>query len=122
MNAVHRQLEERDVAAFKTEADALKSQTKPPEDAVTLASMDEILTGIESDLESADTAPTAAQIETVAEAEGNIKKLIAAWSAVREGGLADLNRKLAGAGAKPIEIPPHAENEAGGDDDGEDLP
>jgi photosystem II stability/assembly factor-like uncharacterized protein len=89
---------------------------------LTFPSIDGILGRFENDLESADAAPTAVQIEV---ATGTLARLDAAWSrwsAVKTGPLAALNATLIRAGRKPIMIPPPDRLEVTAPDPGQDLP
>ena len=65
-----------------------------------------MLAGIETDLEAADRPPTEPQTATAARARAQVDALWTAWTALRDGDLAELNTALAAAGQKPVVIPP----------------
>jgi hypothetical protein len=81
-----------------------------------------ILAGIETDLESADLAPTQPQQDTVAASVARVAGLWKIWTAVRDGDLAALNASLTAAHQKPVVIPPPDELQATPPAGGEDLP
>ncbi len=95
---------------------------KPTTGEPTFESVDSILTGIESDLEAVDAAPTAAQRLAVADAVSKLADAQRRWAGVKSGPLAALNAALARAGHKPVVIPPANALDTEPPDDGEDLP
>jgi photosystem II stability/assembly factor-like uncharacterized protein len=80
-------------------------QTSPPGEP-TFQSVDEILTDIETDLESVDAAPTPAQHDAVEDAKLKLAQLQRHWTAIKAGPLPALNAALVRVGRKPIVIPP----------------
>jgi photosystem II stability/assembly factor-like uncharacterized protein len=84
--------------------------------------VDEILTGVESDLEAVDAAPTAAQRRAVTDALSKLADAQQRWDAIKSGPLTALNSALAHAGRKQIVIPPESVLDIEAPDTGEDLP
>jgi len=123
--AVTKQLDARFPAKAKPDAlGALagKLREKPKPGAPSFDAASGALAHIEGDLESADAAPTAAQMETFNRATAALDGAKQAWAARKSGPLADLNAALAKAGQKPITIPPADKLEIEAPDPGEDLP
>jgi len=85
------------------------------------SSIDSILTGVETDLESVDSAPAPAQRAVVADAMGKLATLEHAWAAMKSGPLAQLNAGLKRTSRKEVVIPPadRLDVEA---ESGDDLP
>jgi hypothetical protein len=102
MAAVHAQLARLSMAG----AAALAEKTAPADDGPGFARESGILAGIETDLESADLAPTQPQRDTVAASAGRIDALWGAWMDLRDHDLAAFNATLAAAGLKPVVAPP----------------
>ncbi|HTZ70656.1 MAG TPA: hypothetical protein VMB71_08405 [Acetobacteraceae bacterium] len=96
---------------------------KPPaKGELSFDAIDEILGGIETDLESADAAPTAAQRAVV---DNTLTKLAAAatrWTNFKATQLPKLNADLAQAGLKPVTIPAADKLQVDAPDPGQDLP
>ncbi len=86
-------------------AAALGQKTAPPASGPSFAVASATLAAIETDLETADLAPTSAQVETARRAGAEIDALWAAWTKLRDGDLAVLNAARAVAGQKPILVP-----------------
>ncbi|MDQ2861320.1 MAG: hypothetical protein M3T55_11495 [Pseudomonadota bacterium] len=91
--------------ALIAQVSAMADKTAASERGAGFAAATETLGSIETDLESADLAPTQPQRDTVARTRTQIDALWKAWSATRDGDLATLNRALAAAGQKPVLIP-----------------
>ncbi len=87
-------------------AAALAEKTAPPSSGPSFTAASATLAAIETDLETADLAPTRAQVETARRAGAEIDALWVAWTAERDRDLAALNAARAAAGQKPILIPP----------------
>ena len=128
MAAVHAKLEKR-AAALKDKpvqaarAHALaKASEAPGDDQSGFGFNNGVLTGMEADLESADTAPTAGQREVFQEAAAKIDAAWARWSAWKDHDLAGFNAELKRAGLKPIVLPEGDKLKVDDEDDGEDLP
>jgi photosystem II stability/assembly factor-like uncharacterized protein len=81
-----------------------------------------ILTGVESDLERADLAPTEPQRIARERAKAEIDTRWSAWSALRDRELPALNDGLARAGLTPVTIPPEDKLTVTLPEGGEDLP
>jgi hypothetical protein len=103
-------------------AAALAEKTAPPEDGSGFARESGILAGVETDLESADLAPTQPQRDTVAAAAARVDALWGGWTALRDGALATLDASLVAAGQKPVVIPPPDKLTIEPETAGEDLP
>ena len=82
-----------------------KLRAKPVPGAPTFESVDSTFTGIETDLESADVAPTEAQRAVIADARQNLSALLQNWTSLKRGPLATLDAGLVRAGRRPIVIP-----------------
>ena len=80
------------------------------------------LSHVETALESADVAPSAAQNAVVARALAVLDKADADWTAAKSGALAALNAALEKAHEKPITIPPPDKLDVEAPDPGQDLP
>jgi photosystem II stability/assembly factor-like uncharacterized protein len=81
-----------------------------------------VLAGIETDLESADTAPTEAQRAVVVEYSANLRRALDSWQNLRDGKLAALNLQLHAAGLPEVKIPPAEVVSVEAGAAGEDLP
>lgn len=81
-------------------------EEQPAPGVATFETVDSILTSTESDLESVDAAPTAAQDKAVADAQAKFSDAQRRWNAIKSGPLAELNTALKKSGRKPITIPP----------------
>ena len=97
-------------------------EQKPAPGVPTFESVDSILTGIESDLEAADAAPTAAQRQAFADTQSKLADAQRRWNAIKSGALAELNAALKKAGKKPVTIPPPNALTFSLPDEGQDLP
>jgi len=95
---------------------------KPAPGVSTFESVDSILTGIEGDLEAADAAPTAAQLQAFADTQSRLADAQRRWNTIKSGPLADLNAALKKSGKKPVTIPPPNALDFSLPDDGQDLP
>ncbi len=84
--------------------------------------IDEVLGGIETDLEAADVAPTAAQQQVVSETLAKLDAAEQRWSAFKSEKLPALNAALGKAGHKPITVPAPAAPPAAPPDHGQELP
>ncbi|HET6913770.1 MAG TPA: hypothetical protein VFH71_10600 [Rhodanobacteraceae bacterium] len=80
------------------------------------------LATLESDAESADTAPTAAQREVLTSANARLQTANQQWEALQSGDLAKLNADLKAAGMQVVSVPPPDKLDAGEPDEGKDLP
>jgi hypothetical protein len=80
------------------------------------------LSALESDAESADTAPTPAQQQVLSSASGRLTAAWQQWQALEAGELSRLNADLKAAGMQQVGVPPPDESGAGEPDAGEDLP
>ncbi|HEY5073024.1 MAG TPA: hypothetical protein VII63_13455 [Caulobacteraceae bacterium] len=76
-----------------------------PAVAPTFVDLSDILTGIETDLEGTDLAPTQAQTAAAAYAGDRVRALWATWISLRDGDLADLNVELRDLGREPVTFP-----------------
>ncbi|HEX8234246.1 MAG TPA: hypothetical protein VF559_12980 [Caulobacteraceae bacterium] len=110
MSAVHEQLERLGAAtpaAAGAQSMALLQATDPAGEASSsLTKADGVLTSVETDLESADAAPTPAQAQVVDEAAAEIGRVAANWRRTREEDLASLNTALRRARRPAIAVPP----------------
>ncbi|MBU6472154.1 MAG: hypothetical protein KGQ94_05810, partial [Alphaproteobacteria bacterium] len=80
------------------------------------------LASLETALESADVAPTAAQDADMARALAVLDKADADWTNAKAGALAVLNAALEKAQERPITIPPPDKLDVEAPDPGQDLP
>jgi hypothetical protein len=80
------------------------------------------LAALESDAESADTAPTPAHREVLASANARLQTADRQWQALQSGALANLNADLKTAGIHPVAVPASGELDAGELGPGKDLP
>jgi hypothetical protein len=80
------------------------------------------LAALESDAESADTAPSAAQQQVLASASARLQTAQSHWQALQSDELAKLNADLKAAGIEPVIAPSPDKLEAGEPDEGKDLP
>ncbi|HEY3519783.1 MAG TPA: hypothetical protein VGK80_01940, partial [Rhodanobacteraceae bacterium] len=80
------------------------------------------LAALESDAESADTAPTPAQQQVLASASDRLEAAWRQWRTLQSGELAKLNADLKSVGMKRVNIPPKDKLDAGEPDPGKDLP
>jgi photosystem II stability/assembly factor-like uncharacterized protein len=97
-------------------------RAKPAPGQPTFESVDGMLTEMESALEAADAAPTAAQQSFVDDALSKLAPLQRDWAAAKSGALAKLNAALSQAGQAPIIVTPAELNEVEEPDSGQDLP
>jgi photosystem II stability/assembly factor-like uncharacterized protein len=81
-----------------------------------------VLAAMETDLESADTAPTAAQREVFQDAAAKIDAAWARWTAWKDHDLAAFNAELKRSGQEPVVLPQGDKLAVESEDDGEDLP
>ena len=103
-------------------AAALADKTAAPEDGSGFDRESGILAGVETDLESADLAPTQPQRDAVGASAARVDALWSAWTALRDGALASLDASLVAAGRKPVVIPPPDKLTIEPGPGGEDLP
>ncbi|MEO8811950.1 MAG: hypothetical protein ABI376_03440, partial [Caulobacteraceae bacterium] len=108
--------------ALATRVDALIARLTIPQSGRGFIVASRTLTGIETDLEGADLAPTEPQVRTVARTAREVDALFAQWSALRDGALARLDADLARAGLRPVVIPPEDRLAIRPPAGGEDLP
>ncbi len=111
----------------KKPADALHAlgrevRQQPAAGAPTFESVDSILTGVETDLEGVDGAPTPAQHQVVDDAASKLADLQRRWANIKAGPLPALNAALTRAARKPIVIPPPGALDTEPPDSGDDLP
>ena len=106
----------------KTRPLANRIRAKPLPGTPTFETVDGILTGVESSLEAADIAPTAAQADVVRDATTKLADVQRRWSDAKKGPLAQLNAALTRAHRKPITIPPAGTSEIEAPESGQDLP
>jgi len=118
MAAVHAQLARSTLPA----AAAMARKTATGDDSQGFARESGILTGIETDLESADLAPTQPQLDAAGASIAKVEALWAEWTHLRDGELADLNATLVAAHQRPIVVPPLDKLSAKPPEGGEDLP
>lgn len=88
--------------AVRAAADTLAN---PPPGSRGFDKIDEILAGIETDLEAADTAPTAAQRTVVDETITDLDSAAQRWKDFKAKRLPDVNAALLAAGQKPVTVP-----------------
>ena len=120
MAAVRHQLDARFPAKAKNaQADAVRAALG--EDAQFEAAS-AALASLETALESADVAPTAAQDADMARALAVLDKADADWTNAKAGALAVLNAALEKAHERPITIPPPDKLDVEAPDPGQDLP
>lgn len=105
---------------LQTLAEPFRKKSAPGD--VTFESVDGILTGIESDLEGADTAPTESQRAVIADTLAKLGDVEKKWTALKSGPLATLNAALVRAHHKAIVIPPAGALKVEPEDEGADLP
>ena len=101
MAAVHAQLASLTVAG----AQALADKTAGGDEGAGFERESAILASIETDLESADLAPTQPQRDAVAASTARVEALWSDWVSLRDHDLAALNSSLVAAGHKPVVVP-----------------
>jgi len=113
----------------KGEGEALSRQIaqfldrmKALEAATSFQAQSSILAGIETDLESADFAPTEAQRRYAGNAIAAVDSLWTRWALLRGGELVAINKALRAAGLAPVHIPPPDELVVKPPEGGDDLP
>lgn len=84
--------------------------------------IDEILAGIETDLEAVDAAPTPAQTQVVNETIAHLNTAEQSWADAKTTKLPAIDAALAKAGKAPITIPAREKLSVPAPDAGEDLP
>ncbi len=104
----------------RTVGDRLRKPPAPGE--LGFDSIDGILGGIESDLEAADTAPTAAQTQVVNETIAQLEAAWRRWDGFKSRDLPAINAALGRAGKKPVKIPAPGDLRIEAIDPGQDLP
>ncbi|MEN6540630.1 MAG: hypothetical protein ABFC67_13565 [Mizugakiibacter sp.] len=112
-------------AALRDEVAAFAAKLSPKNDdaaAASLTDISETLGAIESDVESADVAPTDAQRQVVAAEQDKLKRALAQWQTLRDGDLAKLNADLRNAGMAAIGVPAVDKLEVESVVEGKDLP
>lgn len=112
---------------LRDEVQALQAKLKPDDKAKLDEAMDfNALSGqlaaLESDAESADTAPSGGQQAVLSSATGRLQTAQQNWQSLQSGDLVKLNAGLKTAAMKAIVIPPPDKLEAGEPDAGVDLP
>jgi hypothetical protein len=95
---------------------------KPAGDAGSFSAVSDVLGGIESDLEAADVAPTASQVQMVEAMLARVDALWRGWAAFKTERLPALNAQLVRDGHKPVVVPQDAGLQISQPDPGEDLP
>jgi photosystem II stability/assembly factor-like uncharacterized protein len=95
---------------------------KPEEGALSFEAIDDILGGIETDLEGADVAPTAAQVQVASETVARMNDALQAWAAFKSNTLPAVNATLARAGRAAVSVPSGAGLAVEAPDAGQDLP
>lgn len=100
--------------------DSLRKPPAPGE--LSFESIDEILGGIETDLEAADVAPTASQIDVVNETIAKLDASWRRWTVFKSAQLPVINAALARSGGKPITVPDRKDLQVEAPDPGQDLP
>jgi hypothetical protein len=101
---------------------AEKIVRKPVPGEPTWTTVDSILTAVETDLESVDSAPTAAQRALVTDTAAKLAQLERSWAAAKAGPLAQLNAGLLHKSHKQVTIPPAAALDVQPPEEGEDSP
>ncbi|HEX5961439.1 MAG TPA: hypothetical protein VFY97_09375 [Rhodanobacteraceae bacterium] len=97
-------------AALLAEVRAAQAKMRVPEDARLDASADfdaigGILAGVETDMESADVAPSQGQREVLANCNARLQRAITAWQSLQKNELARLDASLKAAGLPAITVP-----------------
>ena len=109
--------------ALLAEAKALRAKLEPPEAAhAGFEGESGTLSSLETSAEGSDAAPTEALRQTAATTIAQVNADWAAWQQVKTADLAQLNRRLATAGLKPIAVPSEAELRVKPPSGGVDLP
>ena len=132
-NAVQQQLGELDTKladqhankALHDELQAVQSRLQPDENAklyqdTAFGTLSGQLAALESDAESADTAPTTAQKAVLASANDRLHTANQQWQTLQAGELAKLDADLEAAGMQPVNVPPPDKLNTGEQD--QDLP
>ena len=97
--------------AAATARDALKDRLAPltsgeGDTSPRLDAIAEALRSLHDDIEGSDAAPTEPQSQALAACDDRLDRALTLWRLAKEKGLSALNTALAGAGLKPIVIPP----------------
>jgi photosystem II stability/assembly factor-like uncharacterized protein len=85
----------------------------PPSAQVTLTRVNGEVTTLYGDVDRADAAPNAAQVNAMAETEHNFAALMQRWNALKNTDLPALNRQLQGAGLPEVQLRADPANDAG---------
>jgi photosystem II stability/assembly factor-like uncharacterized protein len=101
---------------------ALKARIASPAGGQTFSGLDGAFAYLETDAEGADAAPTAAQLQVVAEKTAALKALQADWDSVKAKDIPALNADLAAAKMSFLTLPGPGAPRAESPDDGDDLP
>ena len=96
--------------ALLAAVDALRRQTEPlvsgsGEATTNLRAINDTLTGIATDVEGADSAPTDGQRQAYAEYQANTDKALQQWRTIRAVDLPRFNQQLLAAGLKAVSVP-----------------
>ncbi|MER3546381.1 MAG: hypothetical protein C4338_01790 [Rhodanobacteraceae bacterium] len=113
--------------SLRDEIIAVQAKLQPPEhekldQTTSFNLLSSQLAALETDAESADTVPTAAQQQVLASASERLQKADQQWQSVQTNDLPKLDAHLKSAGLKTITIPPPDKLNAGEPDQGQDLP
>ncbi|MGH8212447.1 MAG: WD40/YVTN/BNR-like repeat-containing protein, partial [Rhodanobacteraceae bacterium] len=113
--------------SLRDEIASVQAKLQPPpgetlDQASDFTSIGGQLAALESDAESADTAPTVAQQQVLAGASDHLETAWRQWRTLQSGELAKLNADLKSAGMKLVNVPPKDKLDAGEPDPGQDLP
>jgi hypothetical protein len=105
----------------------LRARLQPPkpkhaDDPVDFATLSGRLATLESDLEGADAAPTAAQLQLQQQLADAVQKQVAGWQALRDRELPSLNLRLAAGGETAVTVPPLDQLSPEPAEGGKDLP
>jgi hypothetical protein len=106
----------------QTRAAAEGMRQAPPKGELSFQAIDAILATTESDLESADAAPTEAQRQVVDDAVASLDRAWKRWSEFKAHDLAAIDAALVKQDRKPIAIPPADALKVEAPDPGQDLP
>ena len=108
------------IAAFVAKLQPLREGKG--ESAPNLAAISDVLSGLATDIEGADRAPTAPQQAVLADYRGRLDRALAQWQSLREHDLVALDGQLAQAGLAAIHVPPADEIRNESPPESKDLP
>ncbi len=113
--------------ALHDEIDAFRKKTDPlvsgdAETSTNLEAMNDALTGIATDVEGADRAPTDGQRDAYAQYKASLDKATTQWQSIRGTDLPTLNTHLKAAGIKPLTVPAANQIHAEASGDSDDIP